>query len=78
MLLQSRQKTEFNVLDSQNPLTEVLFDPVHHSEQLNTFMITQNKAVTDGCLIPCIIKATLLVDTSETYRASEIVFSKVA
>ena len=28
MLLQSRQKVEFNVLDSQNLLTEVLFDPV--------------------------------------------------
>ena len=28
-LLQSRQKTEFNVLDSPNLLIEVLFDPVH-------------------------------------------------
>ena len=28
MLLQSRQKMELNVIDSQNLLTEVLFDPV--------------------------------------------------
>ena len=28
MLLRPRQKIEFNVLDSQNLLTEVLFDPV--------------------------------------------------
>ena len=31
MLLQSRQKMEFSVLDSQNLLTEVLFDPVHYA-----------------------------------------------
>ena len=31
MLLQSRQKMEFNMLESQNLLTEVLFDPVRTS-----------------------------------------------
>ena len=29
LLLQSRKKMEFNVLDSQNLLIDVLFDPVH-------------------------------------------------
>ena len=34
MLLQSRQKMEFNMLESQNLLTEVLFDPVRTSSRL--------------------------------------------
>ena len=37
MLLQSRQKMEFNVLDSQNLLPEVLFDPVYSVTTCYTF-----------------------------------------
>ena len=41
MLLQSRQKMELNVLDSQNLLTEVLFDPVSLSLVIKVIQLYQ-------------------------------------
>ena len=59
MLLQSRQKMEFNVLDSPNLLIEVLFDPVHSltthintkmkSTKISTKFRKKRNVVTVGC-----------------------------